>query len=152
VFTDPELAQVGLTEAEAVARRIPVRVLRWPYHENDRAQIEHATRGHLKILTSRSGRVLGATIVGEAASELIALWSLAVGWGLDIHVLSGILMPYPTLGDTGHRAAMTYLTLASRRTWVRRNLGFVAGLVSGLVSRLGSLSLVSRLLGRLLGR
>jgi pyruvate/2-oxoglutarate dehydrogenase complex dihydrolipoamide dehydrogenase (E3) component len=150
VFTDPELAQVGLTEAEAAARRIPVRVLRRPYHENDRAHIEQATRGHLKVLTSHSGRVLGTTIVGVIASDLIGLWSLAVGWGLDIHMLAGILLPYPTLGDTGHRAAMTYLTLASRRTWVQRNLGFVAGLVAGLVSRLGSLDVVSRRFGRLL--
>ena len=109
--------------------------------------------GHLKILTSHSGRVLGATIVGVSASDLIGLWSLAVGRGLDIHMLAGILLPYPTLGDTGHRAAMTYLTLASRHTWVQRNLGFVAGPVSRLVSRLGSLDLVSRRLGRLrLGR
>jgi pyruvate/2-oxoglutarate dehydrogenase complex dihydrolipoamide dehydrogenase (E3) component len=143
LFTDPEFAHVGLTEAEAETRRIPVRVLRWPYHENDRAQIEQATRGHLKILTNRAGRVLGATIVGAAASEVIAPWSLAVGWGLDIRVLAGILLPYPTLGDTGHRAAMTYLTLAYRRTWVQRNLGLVTGPVSGLVSRV-----ISGLLGR----
>jgi pyruvate/2-oxoglutarate dehydrogenase complex dihydrolipoamide dehydrogenase (E3) component len=143
LFTDPEFAHVGLTEAEAETRRIPVRVLRWPYHENDRARIEQATRGHLKILTSRAGRVFGATIVGAAASELIAPWSLAVGWGLDIRALAGILLPYPTLGDTGHRAAMTYLTLAYRLTWVQRNLGFVTGPVSGLVSRV-----ISGLLGR----
>jgi len=129
VFTDPELAHVGLTEAEAAARRIPVRVLRWPFHENDRARIEGATGGHIKILTSRWGRVLGVTIVGASAGELIAPWSLAVGRGLDIHTMAGILLPYPTLGDTGHRAATTYLTLAFRRTWVERISSFVLGLL-----------------------
>src|SRR5262245_15101234 len=129
VFTDPELAHVGLTEAEAAARRIAVRVLRWPFHENDRARIGGTTRGHLKILTSRSGRVLGVTIVGASAGELIAPWSLAVGRGLDIHTMAGILLPHPTLGDTGHRAATTYLTLAFRRTWVERISSFVLGLL-----------------------
>src|SRR4029450_3526170 len=66
------------------ARRIAVRVLRWPFHENDRARIEGATGGHIKILTSRWGRVLGVTIVGASAGELIAPWSLAVGGGVDI--------------------------------------------------------------------
>jgi pyruvate/2-oxoglutarate dehydrogenase complex dihydrolipoamide dehydrogenase (E3) component len=129
VFTDPELAHVGLTEAEAAARRITVRVLRWPFHENDRAHIEGTTRGHLKILTSRGGRVLGVTIVGASAGELIAPWALALGRGLDIRAMAGILLPYPTLGDTGHRAATTYLTLAFRRTWVERISSFVLGLL-----------------------
>jgi len=125
VVTDPELAHVGLTEAEATQRRIAVRVLRWPYYENDRAQIERATGGHVKVLISRWGRVLGATIVGASAGELIAPWSLAVSQGLDIRLLAGILLPYPTLGDTGQRAATTYLTLAFRRTWARRILGLL---------------------------
>ena len=63
-FTDPELAQVGLTEAQATARGSAIRVLRWPYHENDRAQVEGTTAGHIKVVTDRRGRVLGATIVG----------------------------------------------------------------------------------------
>jgi len=129
VFTDPELAHVGLTETEAAARRIAVRVLRWPFHENDRARIEGTTGGHIKILTSSWGRVLGVTIVGASAGELIAPWSLAVGRGLDIHTMAGILLPYPTLGDTGHRAATTYLTLAFRRTWLERIWSFVLGLL-----------------------
>jgi pyruvate/2-oxoglutarate dehydrogenase complex dihydrolipoamide dehydrogenase (E3) component len=128
VFTDPELAHVGLTEAEAAQRRISVRVLRWPFHENDRARIELATGGHIKILTSRWGRVLGVTIVGASAGELITPWSLAVGRGLDIRAMAGILLPYPTLGDTGLRAATTYLTLAFRRTWIERISSFVLGL------------------------
>ena len=85
-FTDPELAHVGLTEAEArggarVGTRVAFRVLRWPYHENDRAQAERDTRGHIKVITSRGGRVLGATIVGPAAGELITTWTLAVTEG-----------------------------------------------------------------------
>ena len=70
-FTDPELAQVGLTEAEAGRRGYGIQVLRWPYHENDRAQTEGETSGHIKVVTTRRGRILGATIVGAAAGELI---------------------------------------------------------------------------------
>src|SRR5436305_1124458 len=73
-FTDPELAHVGLTEAQARARHKTIRVLRWPYDENDRAQAERETRGHIKIITKKNGRILGATIVGAHAGELINTW------------------------------------------------------------------------------
>ncbi len=55
-FTDPELAQVGLTEADARKRRLAMRVLRWPYHENDRAQAERETAGHIKVITNTQGQ------------------------------------------------------------------------------------------------
>ena len=54
-FTDPELAHVGLTEAQARERFKVIRLLRWPYHENDRAQAERETHGHIKIITKKNG-------------------------------------------------------------------------------------------------
>jgi pyruvate/2-oxoglutarate dehydrogenase complex dihydrolipoamide dehydrogenase (E3) component len=119
-FTDPELAQVGLTEGEAKARGGPIRVLRWPYHENDRAQAERATIGHIKVVTDRRGRVLGATIVGAGAGELIATWALITTKRSNIRTLLGIIIPYPTLAETGKRAAMTYFTAGLTSVWVRR--------------------------------
>ncbi len=65
-YTDPELAQVGLTEARRASAHGDIRVLRWPYHDNDRAQAERETRGHIKVVTTRKGAILGATIVGAA--------------------------------------------------------------------------------------
>src|SRR5262249_55465022 len=124
-FTDPEVAHVGITDAEAARRGLSYRVLRWPYGENDRARIEHATNGHIKAITDVGGRILGATIVGTGASELIATWSLAVAQGLDIRAVAGTILPYPTLGDIGKRAAMTYFTARGRRTWVRRMTGLL---------------------------
>ncbi len=118
-YTDPELAQVGLTEAEA-NRRGAIRVLRWPYHENDRAQAERETRGHIKVVTSRSGRILGATIVGAQAGELIAPWSLAVQGGLNVRAFAAAVLPYPTLGEIGKRAAVTFFALGATSPWVRR--------------------------------
>src|SRR5262249_32877477 len=76
-FTEPQLAHVGLTE-DAAKMRGRVRVYRWPYHENDRAQTERATDGFVKVVTDAKGRILGASIVGEHAGELIQMWSLAL--------------------------------------------------------------------------
>jgi pyruvate/2-oxoglutarate dehydrogenase complex dihydrolipoamide dehydrogenase (E3) component len=108
-----------LTEADA-RKRGAIRVLRWPYHENDRAQAERETRGHIKVVTSRSGRILGATIVGAQAGELIAPWSLAVQGGLNVRALAASVLPYPTLGEIGKRAAVTYFALGATSPWVRR--------------------------------
>jgi pyruvate/2-oxoglutarate dehydrogenase complex dihydrolipoamide dehydrogenase (E3) component len=119
-FTDPELAHVGLSEAQAVARRINVRILRWPYHDNDRARTERDTHGHIKILTSRRGRILGATIVGPAAGDLITTWTLAVTRKMNIAVLAGMVVPYPTLAEVGKRAAMTYFTPGLGNPFMRR--------------------------------
>ncbi len=124
-FTDPELAHVGITDAEAARRRLPCRVLRWPFRENDRAQIEREVEGHIKVVTDPKGKVLGATIVGAQAGELIATWSLAVAQGLDIQAIAGIVLPYPTLADVGKRVAMTYFTVGSTRSWVRRMIGLL---------------------------
>jgi pyruvate/2-oxoglutarate dehydrogenase complex dihydrolipoamide dehydrogenase (E3) component len=119
-FTDPELAHVGLTEAQARRRGVDFRVLRWPYHENDRAQAERETLGHIKIITGRHGRILGASIVGAAAGELITTWTLALGRGLHVRALAGIIVPYPTLAEVGKRAAMTYFTVGLTSGFVQR--------------------------------
>jgi pyruvate/2-oxoglutarate dehydrogenase complex dihydrolipoamide dehydrogenase (E3) component len=124
-FTDPELAQVGLTEAAARARRGGLRVLRWPYHENDRAQAERETAGHIKVITDRRGRILGATIVGASAGELITTWTLAVAQRLNIRALAGIIVPYPTLAEIGKRAATTYFILSLTSNRVRRVIGWL---------------------------
>src|SRR5262249_9056644 len=119
-FTDPELAHVGLDEAEARARNYKVQILRWPYHENDRAQAERLTEGHIKVITSRSGRILGATIVGHNAGELISAWSLAVGKGLNIRAMATVVLPSPTLAEIGKRAAITRYTASLTSPLVRR--------------------------------
>ena len=69
-FTDPELAQVGLTEAEAVEQfGSSVRVVRWPFHDNDRAQAEGKTAGLIKAVIGKRGKILGVGIVGAQAGE-----------------------------------------------------------------------------------
>jgi pyruvate/2-oxoglutarate dehydrogenase complex dihydrolipoamide dehydrogenase (E3) component len=119
-FTDPELAHIGLAETEARQRGHTIRVLRWPYQENDRAQAERETRGHIKVVTSKRGRILGVTIVGASAGELITTWGLAIQQRLNIRTLAGMVMPYPTLSEIGKRAAVTYFTPGLTSPWVRR--------------------------------
>jgi pyruvate/2-oxoglutarate dehydrogenase complex dihydrolipoamide dehydrogenase (E3) component len=124
-FTDPELAHVGLTEDEARRSRQAIRILRWPFSENDRAQAERTIRGHIKVLTDKRGRILGATIVGPSAGELIATWVLARTNRLNIRAVVGTVIPYPTLVEVGKRAAITYFTPHLTSPLVRRIIGWL---------------------------
>jgi len=119
-FTEPELAQTGLSEAEARKRGIKIRILRWPYHDNDRAQTERETHGHIKVITKTNGKIIGTTIVGAQAGELISAWSLAIAQGLNIRALTNLVVPYPTLSEIGKRAAIDYFTPSLTSPWVRR--------------------------------
>ncbi|MGB7834896.1 MAG: FAD-dependent oxidoreductase [Xanthobacteraceae bacterium] len=124
-YTDPELAQVGLTEDQARRAGHAVRILRWPYHENDRARIERASGGHIKVVTNRRGRILGATIVGRDAGELISIFTLAITQRLNIRALAGFIVPYPTLAEIGKRAAMSHFTSSLTSPMVRRIIGWL---------------------------
>lgn len=106
-YTDPELAQVGLTEAEARAAGRAVSVLRWPLAENDRAQTERDPRGLVKLVIER-GRVVGAGILARHAGEMLGTWSLAISQRLKIRILADMIVPYPTLAEAGKRAAGSY--------------------------------------------
>lgn len=117
-YTDPEVAQVGMTEDDAKKANIPYRVLHWRFDENDRAQTERRTEGLAKIITGKGGRILGAGLVGAGAGELLQPWILAMSQGQKIGAMTGIIAPYPTLGEINKRAAGSYYTpsLFSPRT------------------------------------
>ncbi|RMD61834.1 MAG: NAD(P)/FAD-dependent oxidoreductase, partial [Alphaproteobacteria bacterium] len=124
-YTDPELAHVGLDEAAARARHGAIRILRWPFSENDRAQAERRIDGLVKVIATPRGRVLGASIVGVQAGELIQPWVLAIGQGLKVSALAQMIAPYPTRGEASKRTAGTFYTpkLFSERTkWLVRLL------------------------------
>jgi pyruvate/2-oxoglutarate dehydrogenase complex dihydrolipoamide dehydrogenase (E3) component len=124
-FTDPELAHVGLSDAQAKQRHGAIRVLRWPYRDNDRAQAERETRGHIKVVTSTKGTILGVTIVGAAAGEQIATWTLAINHGLNIRAFADLAVPYPTYHEIGKRAAMTFFAPRLTTNGVRRLLNLL---------------------------
>ena len=120
-YTEPELAQAGLTEAQARARGFKnIRILRWPYHDNDRAQAERETHGHFKVVTDKKGKILGVTIVGAQAGELIATWILAISQKMNIRALTGVVLPYPTLSEIGKRAAIDFFVPRLTSPMVRR--------------------------------
>jgi pyruvate/2-oxoglutarate dehydrogenase complex dihydrolipoamide dehydrogenase (E3) component len=117
-YTEPELAQVGLTEDLARQRGVAVQAVRWSFQENDRAQAERETAGFVKALVDGRGRIHGATIVGERAGELIQPWVLAISSGVKIGAIAQLIAPYPTFGEVSKRAAGSYYTpkLFSERT------------------------------------
>jgi pyruvate/2-oxoglutarate dehydrogenase complex dihydrolipoamide dehydrogenase (E3) component len=111
-YTDPELAQVGPTEAEA--RKTfgdALTVVRFDYAENDRAQAERKTEGFVKVMVVK-GRPIGVTLVGAQAGELIGLWALAIAARLKMAAVAGTVLPYPTLGEVSKRAAGAYFSPA----------------------------------------
>ena len=124
-YTTPELAHVGMSETAARAAGLDFRVLRWPFHDNDRAQAEGETEGFVKIITSKRGRVLGASIVGAHAGELITPWTLMVRQGLNIKAMSDIVVPYPTLSEAGKRAAISYFSASLTSPWLKRIINLV---------------------------
>lgn len=109
-YTDPEIAQVGLTEAQAVeAHGDTVEVLRFEYAENDRARAERNTKGLIKVMVLK-GKPIGASIVGAQAGELIQTWALVIANGLKIGAVAAMVAPYPTLGEINKRVAGAYYT------------------------------------------
>ena len=118
-YTDPELAQVGLTESAARKKfGNSIRVITWPFEENDRARAERKTHGLVKAVLAKKGRILGCGIAGPNAGELIQVWILALTQNLKIGAMAGMIAPYPTLGEVSKRAAGAYYTpsLFSERT------------------------------------
>ncbi|OSP56610.1 NAD(P)/FAD-dependent oxidoreductase [Pseudoruegeria sp. SK021] len=109
-YTDPEMAQVGLTEAEARKQHgDKLDVVRFPYHENDRAITEGKTTGLIKVMIVK-GRPVGASIVGAQAGELIGIWALALANNLKMTAIANMVAPYPTLGEINKRAAGAYFS------------------------------------------
>lgn len=107
-YIDPELAQVGLTEAEARAKHgDKLEVMRFNYAENDRARAELKTDGLIKVMVFK-GRPVGASIVGAQAGELIQTWALALANNLKMSAVAAMVAPYPTLGEINKRAAGAY--------------------------------------------
>lgn len=117
-YTAPELAQVGPTEAELRAAGTRFGVLRWAFADNDRAQAERSTDGFVKALVAPNGRILGATVVGDAAGEQIAVWGLALARRLKVGSLAGLTVAYPTRAEASKRAAASWYiaTLFGDRT------------------------------------
>jgi pyruvate/2-oxoglutarate dehydrogenase complex dihydrolipoamide dehydrogenase (E3) component len=126
-YTDPELAQVGLTEAQATEKHGAgsITVVRFDYHENDRAITEARTTGFIKVMVHK-GKPIGATIVGAQAGELIGIWALAIANNLKMTAVANMVAPYPTLGEINKRVAGAYFSpKLFDNPWVKRVVGLI---------------------------
>ena len=110
ILADPELAQVGLTEAQArEAHGNKASCVRFAFAENDRAVAERRTEGLIKVSVVR-GKPVGATIVGPHAGDLLGVWALAIANGTKMSGIAGMVAPYPTWGEVNKRAAGAYFS------------------------------------------
>lgn len=125
-YTDPELARVGVSETEARQQGVAHRVYRFPLHDIDRARAEGETAGLAKIVTTPTGKLLGAAVVSPHAGELIAEYALALNKRMRASDISGTIHAYPTFANVNRRAAdqrqKEGLT-ASSKAWIKRVFG-----------------------------
>lgn len=109
-YTSPEVAQLALTEAEARAEYGDnIEVSRFSFHENDRAIAEGKTEGECKLII-RKGKLVGASIVGEGAGDIIQLVTYAMSNGMKVQSLTNFISPYPTRTEVVKRAASAHFT------------------------------------------
>jgi pyruvate/2-oxoglutarate dehydrogenase complex dihydrolipoamide dehydrogenase (E3) component len=124
-YTDPELAHVGLTEAQAKEQAPGHSVLRWHFKDNDRAQAERRTSGMIKAVVSAKRDILGCSIVGSSAGELIQPWALAMSSKLKIKAMIDMVAAYPTLTEVSKRAATSYYAGLPKKLFVRKVIGLL---------------------------
>ncbi|NNE57428.1 MAG: FAD-dependent oxidoreductase [Hellea sp.] len=128
IYTSPELASIGLTEAAAREAGHKLKVLHFEFEENDRAIAERRTEGNVKIIATTKGKILGASILGESAGDLIQLISLAMTNGVKISGLAQFISPYPTRAEAVKRAASSFYTETVFSDKTRKLAGFLTKL------------------------
>ncbi len=144
-FTDPEVARVGLNEQEAKERNVPVQVTVYGVDDLDRAIADEEAHGLVKVLTAPgTDRILGVTIVGEHAGDLLAEYVLAMKHGLGLNKILGTIHTYPTLAEANKYAAGAWKRstvtrgqwafLTAFQAWMRGEAG-----VGQVLARLGAL-------------
>ena len=125
-YTDPELAQVGLTEAQARKKHgAKLEVVRFDFHHNDRLIAERKTKGLIKVMVVK-GRPVGVSMAGHMAGELIGLWAMAIANGMKMSAIAQTVLPYPTVSEVNKRAAGAYF---SPRLFQNPKVQRVVGLV-----------------------
>ena len=107
-FTDPELARVGLSEADLQEAKIEYRVGRVDFNKLDRAIANDQTFGSVKLLADADGKILGGHILGANAGELIAPVVYAMRFGLTVKMIAEAMLPYPTMAEAVRWAAAQF--------------------------------------------
>lgn len=123
-YTEPELAHVGLLATDA-QNRPDFQITEWPFVDNDRAQTERTLNGKIKIITDKKARILGVTIVGPHAGELILPWVMAIREQKTLRSFTDVIAPYPTLSEISKRVAGAFYTpklFSDKTRWLVRML------------------------------
>jgi pyruvate/2-oxoglutarate dehydrogenase complex dihydrolipoamide dehydrogenase (E3) component len=120
----PELASVGLSEAQARAQG-EIRVLRFPFAESGRAQAEQQTEGLIKLVADRKGGILGVVIAGAQATELIVPWGLAIQKRMNVREMAGLIAPSQSLSELSQKAALSFQAPLAAKPGIRRLIGFL---------------------------
>ena len=129
-YTDPELAQVGLTEAQAREKYgARLQVARFDFGASDRAMATGKTTGLIKVMVVK-GRPVGASIVGAGAGELIGIWAMALANNLKMSAIAATVLPYPTMGEINKRVAGAYF---SPKLFERPFIRWMVGLVQRFI-------------------
>lgn len=123
-YTKPEVAHVGHTEESAKSKRVFGKHILVSLDENDRARAENDNRGFLKLIISTKGKVIGSTIVGDKAGEMLAPAAMAVSKGMGPEIFYHTVLPYPTESEIYRTAALKYLK-ESVKPWQSKILDFI---------------------------
>ena len=126
-FTDPEVASIGINESTAKEKGIEYKVFTKSFKEQDRALAEGETKGMVKILTNKKGKLIGAQIVGPHAGELIHEFIIALNKGLKIGDIVGAIHVYPTLADLSKQTAGQYYTKKLFSNKTKKLVKFLSG-------------------------
>lgn len=124
-YTNPELAHAGLSLEEALKVDKNTKVIEVPFSDNDRAQTERQTKGKLKVLTTAKGKVLGVSILGPQAGDLILPWLILIQKGRSLRDLTDVIVPYPTLSEINKKAASLFYQPLLFSTKTRRLIKFL---------------------------
>lgn len=125
ISTQPAIAATGLSEARAREQVRDISVLRWPYADLARAHEAGDGDGFVKLVTDRKGQLLGATVTGARAGELIALLDLSIARKLGMKDVAELVVPHASYADVVRRAALSFRTPLAHRPSVRRLIGFL---------------------------
>ena len=127
-YTDPELSHVGATEKELREKGVKFEVYRFPFTKIDRAVTDGNTTGMIKIFAKKwNGKILGATVLGSHAGEIISQYALAMRNGISLRNFADTILPYPTYGLGARRAADQWYIKNQSETlvkWIKRIFGY----------------------------
>jgi len=126
IYSEPGLASIGMTEADAKEAGLEYRTTTSEFSGNDRAIAERRTTGSVKIVATKGGKILGASVLGEEAGNLIQVLQLAKANGVKLSALAQHIAPYPTRGDAIRAAASAFYTQQVFSPKTRKLAGFLS--------------------------